>query len=275
MMRGKRPPRYEEVGPCLLVLVFSAAAGLMGVVQPGPTSASDLIQISTGTQHACVATDGKAIRCCGGNVYGQLGDGGTDLSLTPRTVCSPVVPASAAKSDAGASGVAGNGQCLPFLSVYAGNAHTCAVTVDHGVVCWGLNDRGQLGDGTTTDHHEAVSVCSEAGCSSELAGVTAVAAATFHTCALKDDSGIVCWGGDDRGQLGNGSGGDSPIPDAVCVNDPELPLRCAEVRGFASVTVDAGMRTHHERRGALLGGKRWPARGCPGPAWRQPSCRLR
>jgi len=66
-----------------------------------------------------------------------------------------------------------------------------------GVRCWGLNDNGQLGDGTTTSR-------STPPTSDMLTGVQAITADYAHTCALMGTGGVHCWGGNDNGQLGDG-----------------------------------------------------------------------
>jgi len=68
------------------------------------------------------------------------------------------------------------------------------------VWAWGWNYRGQLGDGSTTDHLTPVQVC-------DLTGVTAIAAYGFscHSLALKRDGTVWAWGGNSKGQLGDGS----------------------------------------------------------------------
>ena len=119
-------------------------------------------------------TNAGGVKCWGDNEYGQLGDGTTTDRLTPVEVSGPT-------SD--------------VMMVAAGKYHTCAVTNVGGVKCWGKNDNGQLGDGTTTQRLTPVDV------SGLTSGVTAIAASWFRTCAVTNAGGVKCWG---AGYLGDG-----------------------------------------------------------------------
>ena len=73
--------------------------------------------------------------------------------------------------------------------IVAGGTHTCALTAEGGVVCWGANDFGQLGDGTTNESNVPVAV---QGLSSGVMSLTLVWGAT---CALTTFGRVYCWGG--------------------------------------------------------------------------------
>ena len=91
--------------------------------------------------------------------------------------------------------------------------------VDGGVLCWGANDFGQLGDGTVVERLIPVSV--------ELGGdvtVSEVSAGASHSCAKLDNGGVRCWGGNTFGQLGDGTTLDSTNPIAINVGGNGLAL---------------------------------------------------
>jgi len=92
------------------------------------------------------------------------------------------------------------------VEVAAGSGHNCAVTSTGGVLCWGGNGWGQLGDGTDTRWQYPVEV---SGLSS---GVMHVTAGTYHSCALTTAGAVKCWGNNGYGQLGDGTLEDRWIP---------------------------------------------------------------
>jgi len=157
-----------------------------------PTAVSGLASgaaaISAGWRHTCALTTGGGVMCWGRNDWGQLGSGTATYQSTPTAV----------------SGLASGA-----TSVAAGYSHTCAVTMGGGVLCWGSNAYGQLGDGTTTSRRTPTAV------SGLASGVTAVTTGQFHTCAVTSGGGVVCWGRNESGQLGDGTITNRLTPTAV------------------------------------------------------------
>lgn len=85
-----------------------------------------------------------------------------------------------------------------FKEVAAGAQHTCAVTTTGALYCWGRNDEGQLGIGTTTYSSHPVLV-------SALSAVQSVALGEHHSCAITTAGALWCWGQNKYGELGNGT----------------------------------------------------------------------
>jgi alpha-tubulin suppressor-like RCC1 family protein len=92
-----------------------------------------------------------------------------------------------------------------YLEVGAGTEYTCGTIHTGEIRCWGHNDLGQLGDGTTTNRTQFITV---SGISS---GAGMVSAAHGHTCAVVS-GGVKCWGSNGNGQLGNGTTTSSSVP---------------------------------------------------------------
>jgi len=199
-----------------------------GTLEPNPTPVdvvgleSGVAAVAAGQVHTCALTATGAVKCWGSNGSGQLGDGaGGDGNFSPTPVdvlgLSSGVAAIATKNDETCALItAGDAKCwgqsygsVPQnvtglsggVTITVGIAHACVLTPEGGVKCWRQNGSGQLGDGTTTDRTTPVDV------SGLPSGVAAVAAGGLHTCALTTAGGIKCWGNNESGQLGDGTGG--------------------------------------------------------------------
>lgn len=96
-----------------------------------------------------------------------------------------------------------------IASIAGGYAHTCTLLNSSAVKCWGANDAGQLGDGTTTQRATPVTV---SGLSS---GVRTIANRYNNTCALLNTGAVKCWGWNGRGHLGDGTKINKSTPVAV------------------------------------------------------------
>lgn len=144
--------------------------------------------IAAGLNHSCAITGSGALYCWGYNFRGQLGDGTNATRYTPVPVAGLV------------SGV---------LAVSAGGQHTCAITTGGAAWCWGYNDGGQLGDGSTEARLTPTAV------SGLGSGAVRVSAGNSHTCAVTSTGAARCWGANAGGQLGDGSNIDRHAPVAV------------------------------------------------------------
>jgi alpha-tubulin suppressor-like RCC1 family protein len=152
--------------------------------------------LSTNAGHVtCGITGVGDAYCWGLNDHGQVGNGqvgNPDFEKYGFGVYSP-------------SRVLGG---LTFMAVAPAMYHTCGLTTAAAVYCWGRNDYGQLGDGTTTSSSTPVPVRS-------ALAFAAVTTGAYHSCAVTTAGAVHCWGDNVGGQLGNGTTTPSSIPVAV------------------------------------------------------------
>ena len=211
-----------------------------------PPLLRDVVQVSAGGAHTCAVTSSGGVKCWGNNGGGQLGDGTrTDRSLPVDVVgLTHGVAEVAAGSEhtcarfadgrvrcwglnfdgqlgngSGAFGLVSTtpvdviGLTAAAIAISAGTEHTCALIAGGGAMCWGRNNRGQLGDGSTTDRFNAVAVT---GMASGAASIVAAGSETQgFTCALTGGGAVRCWGANASGQLGDGGTAGRPNPQDV------------------------------------------------------------
>ena len=92
---------------------------------------------------------------------------------------------------------------VSIKSVAVGVVHTCIISTDGQIFCWGYNNHGQLGlTGDYLDKHVASAVPPVSLGAGVIAN--AVDAGAFHTCALLASGDVQCWGRNDNGELGHG-----------------------------------------------------------------------
>ncbi len=145
--------------------------------------------VALGAEHTCALLSGGAVRCWGSNDILQLGNESVQQDqLTPAPV--PGL-------ESGATALA------------LGRTHSCALLAQGNVRCWGRNDFGQLGDGSSLNRVAPVPVTSLG------AGVLSITAAAEHNCAVQTGGSIRCWGSNYSGQFGNGEFGGRPVPVVV------------------------------------------------------------
>jgi alpha-tubulin suppressor-like RCC1 family protein len=132
---------------------------------------------AAGGNHTCAITTGNSLYCWGYNIYGQVGDGTSGNSRpSPKKI--------------GTSGV--------WAGVTTGELHTCAISTGKSLYCWGANEAGSLGDGTTTNRRSPTRIGS--------AGAWALASAgDYHSCAISTANSLYCWGYNNNGQVGDGT----------------------------------------------------------------------
>ena len=139
-----------------------------------------------------------------------------------------------------------------LTAIDAGSFHTCGVATDARAWCWGLNDRGQLGDGTVGDFRSSpvrvgsafstYRVVSAGGSGFAVQGGPPNILFESHTCGLSAEGAIECWGANTYGQLGNGSFEDAAVP--IPILAPGLRFRSVTAGGRHTCAVSEELEVY-------------------------------
>lgn len=185
-----------------------------------PASLGDIScasEIMAGDNHACAVANGGEVLCWGGNGYGQSGG-----KTATQTINGNVVVPYPTRIDSVDGAIAGDGHEM----------FTCAATAAGKALCWGDNERGELGDGSGVGKAVPTPIA--------IADVVAVANGHNHACAADANDDVWCWGDNRAGELGQ-----NMMPDAAGFDTVEGTKTATAVSTSAHTTC------------ALIGGKPW------------------
>ena len=138
--------------------------------------------LATGAEHTCGLLENGSAMCWGLDNYGQLGDGGQQTSINK--------PISYVSINEDAT----------IDQIYAKQHRTCIILNDNTASCWGFNENGQSGDGSTNTYKSPSTTVEFP----DGKAVESIGMGSKHTCAILEDDTLVCWGTDAFGVLGNG-----------------------------------------------------------------------
>lgn len=172
--------------------------------------------VAAGGSHTCALSEDGRVRCWGRGTFGQLGYGNSQNIGDDE---SPVFA-----GDVPVGGV--------VTALAAGLNHTCALLEDASVKCWGLGSAGALGYGSTVNIG-AVDTPAAVGAVDLGGRAVQIAAGDLHTCALREDGAVLCWGFGTGGRLGYGN--------VANIGDDETPASVGPISlGQRAVDIAAG-----------------------------------
>ncbi|MGO9490268.1 MAG: IPT/TIG domain-containing protein [Solirubrobacteraceae bacterium] len=191
----------------------------------------EVTQVAAGSFNSLALLKNGTVVAWGGNGRGQLGiDSESESSDVPVPVCaakeSPCSPANYLKE---------------VVSIAAGERFSLALLKNGTVMAWGENNEGELATGKDTGPETCLSKtihCSKVPRAiTGLSDVTAIAAGSYHVLALRSDGGVLAWGSDGEGELGDGATEQSDTPTAVCAAG-ELHPCTHDLSGVRAIAAD-------------------------------------
>lgn len=208
--------------------------------------------VCVGERHSCALRDDGEIECWGENKFGQLGLGDIAARSKPTPLRTGIAfsqvacggEASCAVAEDGTlycwghnhEGMPGQGDAYNapdvlkpqkvmlargVRQVSIGQGHVCAVMNSGALYCWGRNSDHQLGLGPAAEMQLRAPQQVDVG-----GLVQHVAAGQEHSCAVRRDGKLFCWGTNGSGQLGLGEG---------AVAQTDVPLQVGTLSDFQEV----------------------------------------
>ena len=168
----------------------------MRVNPVGALAGKQVVAVAAAAYASFALCDDGTVAAWGFNDDGELGNGTTATSLVPLMVTT-------------SGALAGK----RVAALAAGQYHTLALCTDGTLVAWGYNNRGQLGNNSTTASSQPVVI----GLIGGLVGKTPVgiSAGAYHSLARCADGTVAAWGANPLGQLGVAGMAQSMLPVAV------------------------------------------------------------
>ncbi|MFZ9697964.1 MAG: hypothetical protein ACO3C5_10085 [Ilumatobacteraceae bacterium] len=164
----------------ITTVAIAGIAGGLCVAQPvAAATTSRVVALAAGDEHTCALHADGAVQCWGGNDFGQLGNPEVESSVRPVPAHLP--------DDA------------QVAAIDAGAFHTCALTRDHRVYCWGDNGWGSLGIGGFGGSSIPVLVT----LAPTVAVASGITAGGFTTCVSLSNGTAQCWGRNQYGEVGD------------------------------------------------------------------------
>jgi len=169
--------------------------GVLGIGNTPPNSSfpvtvsgiTSAVAVAASGNNSCALLSDGSVQCWGWNGNGELGNGTQTIGMPPQTVFG----------------------ITDAVTIGTGFSHSCAVLKGGTIQCWGFNQYGEIGNGTVkTVDSLPVPVIG-------ITNAIAVAASSYHTCAMLNDDTVQCWGLNHDGELGDGTTTDSSVPVTV------------------------------------------------------------
>lgn len=146
--------------------------------RPYPVQLKDIASISLGGTSSCFLQTNGAVFCSGSDSVGQLGRGVESIPGNPGSTTPIEVK--------GLSSV---------MQISSGDSHSCAITKEREVVCWGSNLGGSLGlgDSTIQSRTTPTKVVSSEG-TGTLSGIMQLSSSDVANCVVNQEGAVYCWG---------------------------------------------------------------------------------
>jgi alpha-tubulin suppressor-like RCC1 family protein len=225
----------------------NGATSLAATPAPTPVVGGlTFVAVATGGISTCALTGAGAAYCWGDNRYGKLGRGDLASSVSPVPVAGGIAFTSIHPALLHTCGLARDGAVYcwglnsfgqfgsgtvtntpaltpiraaggqTFASLSSGSAYACGIRPDSSALCWGTNQSGNLGTGSTSASYVPTAVAGGQTWKTVVAnrGNTIVP----HTCGISAAGTANCWGRNETGQLGTAA-----TPQMCSLNLPCAP----------------------------------------------------